>query len=52
MEFCLDLLRSKLWLIGEWSIILVVSANTSSTLSVGDNPYWTSTKNSSEIIEL
>ena len=21
MEFCLDLLRSKFWLIGEWSII-------------------------------
>jgi hypothetical protein len=22
MEFCLDLLRSKFWLIGEWSIEL------------------------------
>jgi hypothetical protein len=21
MEFCLDLLRSKFWLIGEWSIV-------------------------------
>jgi hypothetical protein len=22
MEFCLDLLRSKFWLIGEWSIVV------------------------------
>ena len=24
MEFCLDLLRSKFWLIGDWSILFII----------------------------
>jgi hypothetical protein len=32
MEFCLDLLRSKFWLIGEWSIGKLISTNLETAL--------------------